>query len=138
TVGLNSAALAFLFIGFELTVALVFPWGARQQSLLAAACFVLYAVYAEVGVVEGGDGSLPVAYSLYAVAAGGALSGLGAAALGRQRFALFMQRERLGQHLATFGELTRAFRGFDPQRVVLLTCASMLRSFRLGRLWITW
>lgn len=132
----DHAEFALLFIVFELTTALVFPWGAYNQALMGAACMISFAAF--VGVRGVGDPALPVVYELYAVGAAALISVLGSAFLDRQRFALFAQHEQLDQHLATFRELTHAFRGFDPQLVVCLVCTSTLRSFGLERSWVVW
>ena len=139
--GTSVAVMAFLFVVFELTTALVFPWNARSQALMAATCFLLYATLLAGETTTGvaaSNAALPVAYALYAVAAGGLVSVLGAAFLDRQRFTQFTQREQLDKHLLTFRELTRAFRGFDPQRVVFLACRAALQTFGLQRLWVIW
>jgi signal transduction histidine kinase/CheY-like chemotaxis protein len=137
-VGLSSVGLALLLIVFELSTALLFPWGARAQALLAAAC-TLSAVWVGVaGAGAGAGGTLPAAYELYAVAAGGLVSVMGAAFLDRQRFTVFAQREQLDRHLEIFRDLTRSFHGLDPQRVVFLTCTSMLQAFGLTRVWVAW
>ncbi|MBI3768646.1 MAG: response regulator [Deltaproteobacteria bacterium] len=134
--GANRAALALLFIAFELTTALLFPWGAGNQGLMAIACML-----AQTSLVLGGsrsEGTLPVAYGLYAVAASGLLSIIGAAFLDRQRRTVFGQREQLDRHLATFRDLTRTLHGFDSQRVLSVVCTTTLETFRLRRLWVVW
>ena len=135
--GASGTALAFVFIVFELTTALIFPWGARGQLPMAAAGVLLYGAYVASNASGSAD-TLPAAYGLYAVAAGATSSVLGAALLDRQRFAAFTQRERLDQQVAIFQDLARAFHGFDPQRVLLTTCTSILQAFRLRRLWAIW
>jgi signal transduction histidine kinase/CheY-like chemotaxis protein len=137
----NPDALAFLFIVFELAVALLFPWGARDQAFLAIAAALFYGCSIYDTLIGGGAGVVqtpPVVYGLYAVTAAGVLSVLGAAFLNRQRFSLFAQREQLDQHLATFRDLTRTFDEFDPQRVVFLSCVLTLETFHLRRLWVVW
>src|SRR5262249_3525546 len=131
-----------LFVVFELASALVFPWGFRTQTLTAVTCLGLYATLLwtqPMATAIGVDTSLPtVAYTLYAVAAAGLVSVLGAAVLDGQRLVQFTQREQLDQHLIAFRELTRAFRGFDPQRVVFLACRAAVQTFGLRSLWVTW
>jgi len=51
---------------------------------------------------------------------------------------VFEQRDRLDRHIATFQNLTQTFHGFDPQRVLLVACISMLQDFRMRRLWAVW
>jgi signal transduction histidine kinase len=133
--GTHPAVLAFLFIVFTFTTALMFPWGVRNQALMAGVCLTLY-----VGVLAWSSYpmSLLLAYGLYVLAVACLLSLLGAAYLDRQRAAIFLQRERLDQNLATFRELTRTLRGFDASRVIVLTCASLIQSFGLRRLWVVW
>jgi signal transduction histidine kinase/ActR/RegA family two-component response regulator len=134
--GANRAEFAFLFIVFELTTALMFPWGAGNQGIMAVCCML-----AETSLVlndPARDGALPGAYGLYAVTAAGLVSIVGAAFLDRQRRVVFRQREQLDQHLATFRDLTRTLHGFDPQRVLAVVCASTLETFRLWRLWVVW
>ena len=135
--GASGTALALLFTVFALTAALIFPWGARGQMPMAAAGVLLYGAYVASGATSSGD-TLPAAYGLYAVAVGAALSVVGAALLDRQRFTAFAQSERLDQQVAIFEDLARAFHGFDPQRVLLTTCASILQAFNLRRLWAVW
>jgi signal transduction histidine kinase/CheY-like chemotaxis protein len=132
--GASTAAAALLFIVFELTAALMFPWGLRGQVPMAVACVGLFCV---VGTWGSGD-TLPLAYQLYAVAAASGLSIHGAAFLERQRRMLFTQREQLDQHIVALRDLTLTFHGFDPQRVLLLTSTSLLQVFRLRRLWAVW
>ncbi len=134
--GANHATLALLFIVFELTTPLMFPWDAGSQALMAVAC--LLAQSSLVLHASGVDRALPVVYELYGVAAGGLLSIVGAAFLDRQRRTVFAQREQLDRHLATFRDLTRTLHGFDPQRVLSIVCASTLETFRLRRLWVLW
>ena len=139
--GADPSAVAFLFIVFELAVALLFPWGTRNQAILAIAISLFYSAFIYNTLIGGGASVVQrplVVYGLYAVAAAGVLSVLGAAFLNRQRFSLFAQREQLDQHLATFRNLTRAFYQFDPQRVVFLSCMLTLETFRLTRLWVVW
>ncbi len=134
--GANHAELALLFIVFELTTPLMFPWGASNQAVMAIAALLAQSVL----VVRSGatDATLPIAYELYGVGAGGLLSVVGAAFLDRQRRTVFAQREELDRHLATFRDLTRTLHGFDPQRVFSVVCASTLETFRLQRLWVLW
>lgn len=130
----NRAALALLLIAFELTTALMFPWSAASQAMMAAACMLAQTSLA----FSRPDGTLPAAYELYAVAAGGLLSIVGAAFLDRQRQTVFEQREQLDRHLATFRNLTGTLHGFDAQRVLSIVCATTLETFRLRRLWVVW
>jgi signal transduction histidine kinase/CheY-like chemotaxis protein len=132
----NHSALALLFIVFELTTPLMFPWGAGSQGNMAIAC--LLAQSSLVLRTSGQDETQLIVYELYAVAVGGLLSVLGAAFLDRQRRTVFAQREQLDRHLATFRDLTRTLHGFDPQRVLSVVCASTLETFRLRRLWVMW
>src|SRR5262249_3239758 len=133
--GASPATLAFLFIVFALTTALLFPWGARDQFWLALATVVVYlACVGATGVRE----TLPFAYEVYAVIAGAVVSVLGSLTLDRQRFTVFLQREQLDRQVAMFHDLARAFDGFAPPRVLLLTCTSTLDAFRLRRLWAVW
>jgi signal transduction histidine kinase/CheY-like chemotaxis protein len=139
-VGLANAsgmALALVFAVSTLTAALIFPWGARGQMPMAAASVLLYGAYVTSSATSPGD-TLPAVYGLYAVAAGAVLSVVGAALLDRQRFAAFTQSERLDQQVAIFQDLAAAFHGFDPQRVLLTTCVSILQAFNLRRLWAVW
>jgi signal transduction histidine kinase/CheY-like chemotaxis protein len=138
--GANGSALAFVFIVFELTTALMFPWRASDQVPIVIACILFYCLYAAYAAVDvaGSSNTLPVAYGLYAVAAGGGLSLVGSANLDRQRFTVFAQRQKLDRHLAAFRDLTRASDGFNPQRVLLLACTSTLQVFPLRRLWAVW
>lgn len=134
--GAHAAAVGFLFIVFTLTTALMFPWGLQNQLIMALAGILLYTGYVIRGPSTASE--LLVAQGLYAIVAAGLLSVLGAAILDRQRSALFVQRERLDQHIETFRELTRTFHGFDAPRVVSLTCTALLNTFDLWRLWIVW
>ncbi len=134
--GANHATLALLFVVFELTTPLMFPWDAGNQALMALACLV--AQTSLVVRASGMDRAVPIPYELYGVAAGGLLSVVGAAFLDRQRRTVFAQREQLDRHLATFRDLTRTLHGFDPQRVLSVVCTSTLETFRLRRLWVLW
>jgi signal transduction histidine kinase/CheY-like chemotaxis protein len=134
--GANRAALALLLIAFELTTALMFPWSGGSQAMMAAACMLAQTSLTLSG--SSSDGNLPAAYGLYAVAAGGLLSIVGAAFLDRQRRTVFTQREQLDRHLATFRDLTGTLHGFDAQRVLSIVCTTTLETFRLRRLWVVW
>ena len=135
--GLDRTGLAFLLIVFGLTTALVFPWGTRNQAAMALACLCCEGVATTFAPLASAS-TLPIAYEVYAVAAAGLVSVVGAAFLDRQRVTVFVQREQLDQHLASFRDLTQSFHGFDPQRVVSLLVTSTLHTFGLTRLWVVW
>ncbi len=132
--GASPPALAFLFIVYVLTTALLFPWNARSQGALAASALLFYGLF----IATSAANELPVAYELFAVCAAAALSVLGVAVLDRQRGTVFAQREELDQQVAAFRDLTATFHGFEPQRVLLGTCRATLRAFHLQRLWVVW
>jgi signal transduction histidine kinase len=133
----NDTALALVVMSVQLVTALMFPWGLRGQLLVAVASIVLYGAYVAVARASAASG-LPVSYGLLAVAFGAAFASTGATLLDRQRRVVFEQRDRLDRHIATFQNLTQTFHGFDPQRVLLLACVSMLQDFRMRRLWAVW
>lgn len=134
--GANRVGLALLLIAFELTTALMFPWSAASQGMIAAACMLAQTTLAWSG--SSPDGNLPAAYGLYGVAAGGLLSIVGTAFLDRQRRTVFAQREQLDRHLTAFRDLTGTLHGFDAQRVLSIVCTTTLETFRLRRLWVVW
>jgi signal transduction histidine kinase len=133
----TSAGLALVVVSVELVAALMFPWGLRGQLPVAVAGLVLYGSY--VATAPAATASvLPPTYGFLAVAFGAGLSTIGAAFLDRYRRALFEQRDRLDRHVATFQNLTQTFHGFDPQRVLLVACISVLQDFAMRRLWAVW
>jgi signal transduction histidine kinase/ActR/RegA family two-component response regulator len=133
----NPAGLAFVFIVFELTTALVFPWGWRKQAPMVAVSVLFYGGFLAAAGTDRYP-ALPVSYELAAIAVAGAFCVVGAAVLDRQRRTVFAQREQLDRHMTTFRDLTQTLLGFDPQRVLLLTCIATLQAFSLRRLWAVW
>jgi signal transduction histidine kinase len=133
----NAAGLAFVFIVFELTTALVFPWGWRKQAPMATVSILFYGVFL---AAAGADryAALPASYAFAAIAVAGVFCVVGAAVLDRQRRTVFAQREQLDRHMTTFRDLTQTLHGFDPQRVLMLTCIATLQTFSLRRLWAVW
>jgi signal transduction histidine kinase len=133
----NGTALALVVMSVQLVTALMFPWGFRGQFVVALVSIALYGAYIATAPASTASG-LPFSYGLLAVTFGAAFASTGATLLDRQRRAVFEQRDRLDQHISTFQNLTQTFHGFDPQRVLLVACFSMLQDFRMRRLWAVW
>ena len=133
----NGTALALVVMSVQLVTALMFPWGFRGQLPVAVVSMLLYVGYIATAPASAAYG-LPVSYGLLAVVFGAGFASTGATLLDRQRRVVFEQRDRLDRHIATFQNLTQTFHGFDPQRVLLLACVSMLQDFRMRRLWAVW